>query len=92
LPPAESPAARAEAAFTGGRLADLAGDASAAVSGYRAALDENPFHHEARVRLVTLLTEQGDAAGATAVAMHARELALPPGPHLERALANAQVK
>jgi hypothetical protein len=40
----------------------------------------------------TLLTEQGDAAGAAAATMRARELPLPPGPHLERALANAQVK
>ena len=83
----DGPLDRAAIAYTRGVIAEARGAASGAEAEYRAALADDPYHREARVRLVHLLRRAGRAADADRVVQDALRLPLPPGPDLLRALA-----
>lgn len=81
-----TPAERAEAAFTRGWVAELAGEVARAESFYRQAVAENAYHRGARVRLVRLLEGAGRVEEAGEVAAAALSLPLPAGPDLRAEL------
>lgn len=83
----DGPLDRAAIAYTRGVIAEAGGDDAAATREYRAALADDPYQRDARVRLVRLLRRTGRAADADAVAAEADALPLPAGPDLRRALA-----
>ncbi|HET7275191.1 MAG TPA: tetratricopeptide repeat protein, partial [Longimicrobiaceae bacterium] len=76
--------ARAELAYTRAWMHEVQGDSVAAESALRSALDANPYHRRARVRLIHLLRQGGRDDEAAVVAAAAGRLALPLGPDFER--------
>ena len=82
----DGPRDRAAVAYTRGVIAEARGATARAEAEYRAALADDPYHRDARVRLVALLRASGRAAEAERVVAEARRLALPPGPDLAAAL------
>lgn len=81
-----TPSARAEAAYTRGWIAEVAGDLAGAEARYREAVVDNPYHRSARARLASLLKSGGRDAEAEEVTAGAAELALPLGPDFRREL------
>lgn len=82
----DGPLDRAVAAYTRGVIAEARGDGLAAESEYRAALADDPYQRDARVRLVRMLRRADRATAADAVAAEADRLPLPAGPDLQRDL------
>jgi hypothetical protein len=85
LPPGESPASRAEHAFTRGWIAGWRGDVEAAERLYRESLRLDPYQRAARLALVELLRSGGRDADAEGLLAAGRSLPLPLGPDFARA-------
>jgi predicted Zn-dependent protease len=84
IPPGDTPAARAEHAFTRGWLADWRGDAVIAERLYREALRLDPYQRDARFALMTLLTTAGRTGEVAELRAAGRSLTMPPGPDFDR--------
>jgi thioredoxin-like negative regulator of GroEL len=78
-----TPAARADVSFTKGFIAEVRDDVSLAEQEYRRAVAENPYHREARVRLIAVLLQQNKNQEAAAIREGAGQLDLPLGPGFE---------
>ncbi|CAN5724241.1 hypothetical protein BH23GEM6_BH23GEM6_22200 [soil metagenome] len=83
---AESPAARAEMAYTRGQLAEWREDVESAEMLYRESLGLDAYHHQARLALIHLLRSGARDDEAMHQISAARTLPLPGGPDFERQL------
>lgn len=78
------PKEKSDLAFTSGVLAESSGDHEVAIDHYRAALDHNAYHLEARAALVNMLDAAGDTEEADRLRSEADELTIPLGPDFEQ--------
>ena len=85
-PAPETGFGRAELAFTRGWISEWRGDPELAERLYRDALLANPYHLDARVRLVRLLRGAGREAEAADLVAQAAALPMPLGPDFARRL------
>ncbi len=74
----ENPYERSRLAYTGGFIRELQGNRPAARDFYTRALAENPYHFAARVRLMELLGDAGEAAEVDRLRAEAASLPLGP--------------
>ncbi len=91
VPEPETPAARAELAYTRAALLHARGDAVGAEAALRDAVREQPYHVEARLALLSLLVEGGRNAEAARIIESWPLGSLPPGPDYRRR-ANATLR
>lgn len=84
----DGPMDRAEVAYTRGVIAEVRGDFQGAEGEYRAALADDPYLRDARIRLLGLLRRSGRDAGA--VVAEASALPLAAGPDLQRAMGSSR--
>lgn len=84
VPEGNTPAERAEVAFTRGWIMARRGAVFGAERAYREALEANPYHRDARTALVLLLARSGRDDAARAVLAEADALAVPLGPDFQR--------